>query len=219
MVGFLDISISLSTMFMNLVKFYEQIRKTPFGGKLTQAQVDNIEGILHACESEKVVDERHISYILATAFHECYNAKFNPNFDPVREGFTNSDVGAISHITDLFNHRKIKINYALPGKNGKSFFGRGYVQLTWERNYQRMGKILDIDLYDNPDLALKPEVAAKILVKGMQDGLFTGKSLSVYFNEKTSDLIGARRIINGTDQAQRIAGYAHVFRIAMEELS
>jgi putative chitinase len=200
---------------MNRPKFYNYIRNTQFGGKLSQEQVENIELMLNACESEGISDERQTSYILATAFHECYNSRLNPNFDPVREGFAKSDQDAISHVNRLFDRGKIKLNYAIPGSNGRSFFGRGYVQITWDHNYKRIGDILGLDLFNNPDLALQPQVAAMILVQGMKRGLFTGKSLSTFFNGETADLIGARKIINGIDQAERIAGYAQAFEAAL----
>jgi hypothetical protein len=41
----------------------------------------------------------------------------------------------------------------------------------------------------------------------MQDGDFTGKDLSDYFDADTDDPVNARRIVNGTDKAQLIAGY------------
>ena len=43
----------------------------------------------------------------------------------------------------------------------------------------------------------------------MVEGWFTGKKLSDYFNEKT-DYINARKIVNGLDKADIIAGYAKV---------
>lgn len=44
------------------------------------------------------------------------------------------------------------------------FFGRGFVQLTHESNYESASKALDIPgLVENPDLALEPERAARIL--------------------------------------------------------
>jgi hypothetical protein len=43
------------------------------------------------------------------------------------------------------------------------FFGRGYVQITWEENYRHYGQLLAIDLVGEPDRALNPNVAASIL--------------------------------------------------------
>lgn len=43
------------------------------------------------------------------------------------------------------------------------WYGRGYIQLTLESNYTAAGDALELDLEDNPDLALDPTVAAQVL--------------------------------------------------------
>ena len=84
----------------------------------------------------------------------------------------------------------------------------GYVQLTWKANYEKASKRLGVDFVSNPKLLLKPEHAAKILVKGMQEGWFTGKKLADYITLTKSDFRQARRIVNGMDRADDIALYA-----------
>lgn len=198
-----------SSEIMDKKKFFDDIRDTQFNGKLTQSQVNNINVILEACIEEGIASLDQIAYILATAYHEV-----GPDLKPVREGFALSNAEAVRHVTKLFQKGVIRINYAMPEKNGLSYYGRGYVQLTWPQNYKMMGKLLGVDLYNNPDLALHPDIAAKILVKGMKLGCFTGKKLSDYFYQ-VSDRVNARRIINGTDKAQLIAGHADKFYQAL----
>ena len=41
--------------------------------------------------------------------------------------------------------------------------GRGYIQLTWESNYRAAGEALGIDLLSQPDRAMEPETAARVL--------------------------------------------------------
>jgi hypothetical protein len=53
--------------------------------------------------------------------------------------------------------------------------------------------------------------AYKIMSLGMRQGSFTGVGLSKYINADKCDYVNARRIINGTDKAQTIAGYATKF--------
>jgi predicted chitinase len=48
--------------------------------------------------------------------------------------------------------------------DGARYKGRGYIQLTGRYNYKRAGEALGIPLEQNPELAEKPEVAAKIAV-------------------------------------------------------
>ena len=60
-----------------------------------------------------------------------------------------------------------------------------------------------------------------IMVEGMTDGEsrvgdFTGVSLEDYFNKHRDDPFNARRIVNGLDQADKIAGYYYKFLHAIE---
>lgn len=93
-------------------------------------------------------------------------------------------------------------------QTGQVYFGRGFVQLTWKSNYQKYSKILGVDLVNNPSLACDPNVALFILVHGFKFGSFTGRKMNDFINGLKTDFVGARRIINGTDQAQHIAGLA-----------
>lgn len=80
--------------------------------------------------------------------------------------------------------------------------------MTWANNYSATGQSLGIDLVNDPDRMLEPEVAAWATVYGMDTGLFTGKKLSNYINDEHVDFVNARKIINGLDQAETIAGLA-----------
>ena len=51
-----------------------------------------------------------------------------------------------------------------PG-DGPRYKGRGYIQLTGRANYAYFGKKLGLDLVGNPDLALRADVAARIVVE------------------------------------------------------
>lgn len=79
-----------------------------------------------------------------------------------------------------------------------------------------MGKLLNYPLLKYPELALEPEISARIMIEGMTRGIsnrgdFTGVSLENYFNNHKEDPINARRIINGLDQAKKIADYYNKF--------
>jgi hypothetical protein len=43
------------------------------------------------------------------------------------------------------------------------YYGRGHIQLTWRENYVTYGQQLGVDLVGNPDLALDPEISARVL--------------------------------------------------------
>ena len=130
---------------------------------------------------------RQAAYMLATAKHETANT-----FAPIEE------------------YGKGKgLPYGQPDPvTGLVYFGRGYVQLTWARNYKSMGKALNLPLFLHPDLALRYDVAYKIMSYGMTHGTFTGVALIRYINEGKTDYLNARKIINSLDKADLIAGYA-----------
>ena len=60
--------------------------------------------------------------------------------------------------------RKAKVLGNKKAGDGARYKGRGYIQLTGRYNYKRAGEALGIPLEQNPELAEKPEVAAKIAV-------------------------------------------------------
>ena len=62
---------------------------------------------------------------------------------------------------------------------------------------------------------MKPEYAINIMLEGMKQGWFTGRKLSDYIYQSKKDYVSARRIINGTDKANLIAGYADTFEKAL----
>lgn len=43
------------------------------------------------------------------------------------------------------------------------FYGRGYLQITWEDNYRAAGEALGVDLVGHPDRALELQIAADVL--------------------------------------------------------
>jgi hypothetical protein len=72
------------------------------------------------------------------------------------------------------------------------------------------------DLEWHAEKALEPEIAVVILFEGMSEGWFTGVGLPDYFNDTEDDPYNARRVINGTDKAEMIAGYHESFLTALK---
>jgi putative chitinase len=169
--------------------FYARVRHLLFNGKLTAEQVSGMEAILNEWERRKLTDLRWLAYMLATTKWETAHT-----MQPIAE----------------YGKGKGR-KYGVPDpETGQTYYGRGYVQLTWRRNYEEMQRLLqeagiDVDLVNDPDLAMRPDVAAFILFEGMIRGSFTGKKLADYFNAELGDGVEARRIINGTDKADDIS--------------
>ncbi|MBS0524308.1 MAG: hypothetical protein JSS04_11815 [Proteobacteria bacterium] len=170
--------------------FFARARVAPFGGSLRQGQVDGCNAILDAWEARPdFSDLRWLAYMLATAKWETAHT-----MKPVEE------IG-----------KGRGRPYGVPTRDGRVFYGRGYVQLTWASNYARMAALTGADLAGHPELALDPAIAAVILFEGMKGGLFTGVGLPAFFDDRRDDPVAARRIINGTDHAADIAAIHRAF--------
>jgi hypothetical protein len=76
-----------------------------------------------------------------------------------------------------------------------------------------MSRSLGRDLVKEPSLALDPEISARIIVHGMVHGWFTGRKMADF-----DSYANMRRVVNGTDKAALIAGYAEKFEAAIKVL-
>lgn len=180
--------------------FFDYLRGTNIlGPTLTQAEVEACNALLGAMGAA-YWGVGWTAYGLATTYHETAGT-----MQPLKE----------------YGRGKGRA-YGKAGKYGQPQYGRGYVQLTWDRNYERADKALGLAgrLLANFDLALNPEIAAAILVRGMQEGWFTGKKLDDFLgiqSEGTKETFRrARVIINGRDRDTLIAGHAIVFQQALK---
>lgn len=187
---------------MNLSVFYKSVRTEFFNGRMSQQQVDGMAAILHKWNRSGFTDLRWLAYMLGTVYHETARTMY-----PIEE---------YGKGRGRRYGKKIKQSGQPYTEPDQIYYGRGYVQITWYENYDRMGRILGIPLLQKPELALVPSHAAEIMFEGMTKsvsfkGDFTGHSLEQYFNSSKEDWINARRIINGRDRAELIAGYAKRF--------
>jgi putative chitinase len=197
---------------INREKFFTTVRHAVFPGRLNQEQVDGMNAILSAWDESVFGDLRWLAYMFATAFHET-----GGRMQPIAE------LGGYDYCERMYgpNGKRPSVARAMgnihPG-DGYKYRGRGYVQCTWEKNYEKAAALTGVDLVNNPDLAMLPDIAAKIMFAGMTDAevifddfsddqnfSFTGRTLEDYFNATTDDPYNARRIINGTQAAGLIA--------------
>ena len=187
--------------------FFKIISKTLFFGRLTPHQKRGVETKLTAFDIYDIVDDRWRAYMLATSYHET--------------GRTMQPVEEIGKGAGKPYGKKIKYDGTRYSTPDRIYYGRGDVQLTWYENYEMMGRLLNMPLLNQPELALKPEISARIMIEGMTRGIsnrgdFTGVSLESFFNNRRDDPYNARKIINGLDQANIIAGYYFKFLEAIE---
>lgn len=180
-------------------KFYDVVRKTL---TLTNENVRGFEFLLSEAQTRKV-PLNDLAYILATTYHETA-ARMQP-------------------IAEYGKGKGRK--YGVRGKYGQVPYGRGYVQLTWDYNYEKADRELKLGgtLLKNFDKALEPQYAAPILFKGMEEGWFTGKKLRDFIDtidesdeEDGREFEEGRRIINGVDKKKLIASYALLFEKALK---
>lgn len=172
-------------------KFFGRVRVNPFGNALHQGQVDGCNAILDAWEARHdMTDRRWLAYMLATAKWETAHT-----MQPIEE----------------YGRGRGRAYGELDAATGQTYYGRGYVQLTWKPNYAKMAALTGVDLVNHPELALEPKIAALIMFEGMKGGLFTGVGLGRYFSATADDPVNARRIINGSDKAEEIAAIHAAF--------
>lgn len=199
---------------INRIFFFSHVRAYLFDGSLKQSQVDGITAILDKWENETPdADDRWLAYMLGTAHHET-----GRTMQAVRETFASTDAKAISILNKAFNAGKlswVKNPYWGPDADGKSWLGRGLVQLTHKSNYEKMSGILGVDLVADPTQAMNLDVAVNIMFEGMRRGSFTGRKLADFFNDKTEDWRSARKIINGLERADLVASYGRQYYAAI----
>lgn len=204
--------------------FFAELRKSL--GTFSSPQVAGIEAILDYGAHLPIT---HMAYALATAWHETgekmqpVTENLNYSVDGLlktfgrhriseasarRYGRSNSqpaDQEAIANVIYGGDWGLKNLGNVEPG-DGWRYRGRGLPQTTGRANYRKFG------LEDRPEDANKLSVAVRLLIDGSVNGTYTGKKLSDYL---PSDYVGARRVINGTDKAHEIAGYARQFENAL----
>jgi len=194
---------------MNRTAFFTDLRQGLLGPTLDNDEVSGCEAVLDAMAGLPL---SWCAYALATAYHETAHT-----MQPIRE------FGGPKYLTRMYDVTGARPALARqmgntePG-DGVKYCGRGLVQLTWKVNYAKAGAKIGVDLVNHPDRAMVPANAARIMREGMVEGWFTGKRLKDYLPTRLgflSQYQQARRIINGTDKAALIAGYAMQFEAAL----
>jgi putative chitinase len=201
-----------SDAFADYGKFYDYLRgNSMLGPKISKDEFSGCDAILTACVRAGW-PLPWTAYALATAYHETAHT-----MQPIHE------MGGAAYLTRMYDikgnrpEKAKELGNLTPG-DGAKFGGRGYVQLTGRKNYERATAKLKalgilVDLTVDPDAAMRPDVAAAIMVSGMEEGWFTGRDLADDLPRQAGlatlqQFVLSRDIINGKDRAELIAGYA-----------
>lgn len=197
------------TKIRNPTTFFSYIRRAPFGGRLTQGQIDGINAILAESQKRGTSDE-DTAYMLATAFHET-----GGKMQPVRENLNYTKAATIRKTwpSRFANDASAKPYVGQPQKlankvyggrlgntepnDGWFYRGDGLPQITGKGNFRKFGVMPGMNL----------QTSVRVMFDGMTKGMFTGKKLGDFFGNGANDPVGARAVVNGTDKAKLIAGY------------
>ncbi len=111
--------------------------------------------IREACAEHGINDRESIVAVLATIGTEV------ASFCPIDE------IGGTNYFTRMYEGRRDLGNIQVG--DGPRFHGRGFIQLTGRNNYRAYGQKLGVDLETNPELALSPEVASRVVARYFKD--------------------------------------------------
>lgn len=217
--------------------FFASVRKTPFSGSLTQAQVDGLGSMLDM--APPLMATMDLAYCFATAHHETGGAMVprveNLNYTTAariratwKSRFPNEAAAA-----PYVRNPQALANKVYGGRMGNvlandgwDFRGMGLVQSTGRENAQRGTKRLrelgyltaGQDLEKTPTLMLDHDVAAAMLFVGLSEGWYTGLKLSQFFGPGMENPVGARKMVNPDDNGAEIAiiyrAYVNALRAA-----
>jgi hypothetical protein len=175
---------------MNRAAFYAYLRRRDsgvFGTSLSKKQVDGIEAILN--EGGRL-PLSWLAYALGTAYGETggrmqpitenmnYRAdRIRQVFRPARlKGRTPEQLAGKPELLANVVYSDMLGNGNIASGDGWRYRGHGLVQLTGKDNFRRFGQRIGVDLVAHPEKALDLGIAAKALIAGIEDGLYTGKA-------------------------------------------
>jgi peptidoglycan L-alanyl-D-glutamate endopeptidase CwlK len=144
----------------------------------------HLPAVLAGLRSQGLVDKPMLLMALATIRAE------SEGFAPIEERVSRFNTSPEGHPFDLYDHRRDLGNLGPP--DGARFRGRGFVQLTGRTNYRVYGKQLGLTLSGDPDRALEPATAGRLLAAFLAD-----RKSSIKAALLEGDLVRARRLVNG----------------------
>lgn len=187
----------------DLAAFFASVRSSFV--PLEKPQVEGFEAILKAMTGWPL---SWTAYGLATAWHET-----DAKMQPVREAHWLSEAWRKNNLKRYWPH-----------------YGRGYVQITWLKNYEWLDKASAAAGLTKPgevladlDLAMRPDIAALALRLGLEEGRYDAQGkriadrLPAAGRAARDQYVKARYLVNIQDKAGEIADYALKFEHALRE--
>ena len=109
--------------------------------------------------------------------------------------------------TGISNGRRVHKGYGIEGSDpararsmgntspgdGAKYKGRGYVHLTWKKNYIECGQYIQVDLQNNPNRASEKEIAAKVVLWFFKRS--NGRNIGP--QNKWGDVVAVTKAVNG----------------------
>lgn len=115
-------------------------------------------------------------------------------FEPVREAFWMSE-----------EWRRANLRYY-------PWYGRGFTQLTWEDNYRVYGELISEDLLSDPDRAMEPRIAARVMAAYFANH---GGGPLIPAAARAGNLTEVRRLVQGgSDGLPRLVSIATALQAA-----
>lgn len=146
----------------------------------------NLPIVLQALADAGLADKKMVLMALGTIRAE------TASFRPISEGISRFNTTPGSHPFNLYDNRATLGNRGRP--DGAQFKGRGFVQLTGRDNYRVHGAAIGLgnQLITNPELANRPDIAAKLLASFLKR-----KEQAIRDALRANDLRLARKLVNG----------------------
>ncbi len=135
-----------------------------------------LPGVLKGLDGKGLLNKPTVIAALATIGVE------TAGFRPINEW------GGEDYFREMYEYRQ-DLGNTQPG-DGVRYHGRGFIQITGRANYRHYGQKIGVPLEENPELALDPDVAAKILVEYFWEREVDRRAMEGNWK-------GVRRAVNG----------------------
>ena len=161
---------------------------------------DSLKRVLEYSQNDpNIKDIQSVAYLLATAKAESdYSlSRWESDYLCGQKGVPYRNKPCDKALS-YYQSSSGKRNYYQMGtdRKGLPYFGRGLIQLTGKSNYDKYGKMINVDLVADGDKALLPKNSYKIASAYLNKPKGSSKK-SVFDSVREGDLKSARKKVNG----------------------